>query len=41
MTTMRAEEEEVKILQFNQMRGVREGRKEARQGELVLSGQRA
>lgn len=33
--------EHVKILQFNQMKGVQEGKKELKNGELYLSGQKA
>lgn len=31
----------MRILQFNQMRGVQEGKKEVKNGELILSGQKA
>lgn len=38
---MAQKDEVVRILQFNQMRGVQEGKKEYKNDELILSGQRA
>lgn len=37
---MNDREELVKILQFNMMRGVQEGKKETKNGQVLLSGQR-